>query len=247
MRLRITKIGSDRTVTYAAEELSKYLCRMDRSLRVEEFLCDTYEEYCQEPTDSILLGVGIGVKENDLDDQIRIAVECGKGVITGANPRSVLFAVYRFLYALGGRFPSPEECSEVIPSKTFVRESFSVACTDTPAYRHRGIDLGGAIDYQMCTRCINWMPKLGLNAVLSSICIRFKVSPGFTTVRENRSPAPNPSACSGGWKKRSKNGAFSTIPPVITGRMIPLVFPATPMENGKGSVSPRKQKNTWPW
>lgn len=165
MRLRITKVGSDRTVTYAADELSRYLCRMDRTLRVEEFLCDTYEEYCREQTDSILLGVGIGVKENDFDDQIQISVNQGKGVITGSNPRSVLFAVYRFLYALGCRFPSPEECSEVIPAASFVRETFSVTCTDTPAYRHRGIDLGGAIDYQMCTRIINWMPKLGLNAV----------------------------------------------------------------------------------
>lgn len=165
MRIRITKIGADLTVTYAIEELSKYLCRMDRSLRVEEFSCATYEEYCQEETDSILLGVGLGVDEDLLDDKIHIDVENAKGVITGANPRSVLFAVYRFLYELGCRFPSPEECSEFIPSKVFEKADLSVKCTDTPAYRHRGIDLGGSIDYQMSVRCINWMAKLGLNSV----------------------------------------------------------------------------------
>ena len=58
MRLRITKIGTDVTVTYALEELSRYLCRMDRSLRVEEFQCATYEEYYEEETDCILIGVG---------------------------------------------------------------------------------------------------------------------------------------------------------------------------------------------
>ena len=165
MRLRITKIGTDVTVTYALDELSKYLCRMDHSLRVEEFQCATYEEYCEEETDSILLGVGLGVEENPLDDKIRIAIKNGKGVITGANPRSVLFAVYRFLYELGCRFPSPEECSEVIPEKVFTKADLTVDCTDAPAYRHRGIDLGGAIDYQMSVRCINWMAKLGLNSV----------------------------------------------------------------------------------
>ena len=96
MRLRITKIGTDITVTYALDELSKYLCRMDHSLRIEEFQCATYEEYCEEETDSILLGVGLGVEEHPLDDKIRIAIKNGKGVISGANPRSVLFAVYRF-------------------------------------------------------------------------------------------------------------------------------------------------------
>ena len=80
MRLRITKIGSDKTVTFATEELSKYLCRMDISLRVEEFSCATYEEYSKEETHSILLGVGLGVEENALDDKIHIAVENGKGI-----------------------------------------------------------------------------------------------------------------------------------------------------------------------
>lgn len=165
MRLRVTKIGSDVTVTYAAEELSKYLCRMDSKLRVEEFFCSTYEEYCEEETHSIVLGVGIGVEENRIDDKIHIAVENGKGVISGANPRSVLFAVYRFLYILGCRFPSPEEKFEVIPTRSFSREDFTASLTDTPAYRHRGIDFVGSIDYQMCVRCINWVAKLGLNGI----------------------------------------------------------------------------------
>ena len=98
MRLRITKIGSDMTVTYALEELSRYLCKMDHALRVEEFSCATYREYCEEETDCILIGVGLGVSESALDDKIHIDIENGKGVLSGANPRSGLFAVYRFLY-----------------------------------------------------------------------------------------------------------------------------------------------------
>ena len=141
MRIKITKLGSDITVTYASEELSKYLCRMDKSLRVEEFTCETYDEYSKEETDCILLGVGLGVEENSLDDKIHISVENSKGVITGSNPRSVLFAVYRFLYELGCRFPSPEESGEVIPARIFTKEDFTVACTDAPAYRHRGLHL----------------------------------------------------------------------------------------------------------
>lgn len=165
MRLKITKISSDPTITYAADELSRYLCLMDRTLRVEQFLCGSYEEYCEEETESILVGTGINVEEDAFDDKICINVENVKGIISGSNPRSVLFAVYRYLYELGCRFPSPEECSEVVPAKTFGQGDFSVSLTDVPAYRHRGIDLGGAIDYQMCVRCINWMPKMGLNSV----------------------------------------------------------------------------------
>ena len=116
---------------------------MDHSLRVEEFQCATYEEYCEEETDSILLGVGLGVEENSLDDKIRIAVENGKGVITGSNPRSVLFSVYRFLYELGCRFPSPEECNEVIPKKAFTKTDFNVDCTDAPADGDHNCDICG--------------------------------------------------------------------------------------------------------
>lgn len=165
MRLKITKIGSDATVTYATDELSRYLCRMDNALRVEQFLCGDYKEYCEEETNSIVIGVGIGVEKNALDDTICIDVKNGKGAITGSNPRSVLFAVYRLLYELGCRFPSPEECSEVIPERSFTIEDFTIAITDTPAYRHRGISLNGSIDYLMSVRCINWMPKLGLNSI----------------------------------------------------------------------------------
>lgn len=58
MRLRITRIGSDPTVIFALDELSKYLRQMDPTIRVEEFLCATYEEYILEPAHSVLIGVG---------------------------------------------------------------------------------------------------------------------------------------------------------------------------------------------
>ena len=163
MRLRVTRIGYESAVAFAVDELNAYLRKMDPTLHVEEFLCETYEEYLEEPTNSIVVGVDIGV-EKAADDQICISIENGKGVITGPNPRSVLFSVYRLLYLMGCRFPSPELSSEVIPAKKFTPADFTYTHNSVPAFRHRGVDSGGTVDYQAVANFINWMPKLGLNS-----------------------------------------------------------------------------------
>ena len=61
MRLRLTRIGNDKTVVYAMEEVSKYLRMINPNLFIDEFVCNTYEEYAEEPADSVLFGIGIGV------------------------------------------------------------------------------------------------------------------------------------------------------------------------------------------
>lgn len=162
MRLRLTKIGTHPTLTYATEELVKYLCLMDKGTAVDEFACDNYEEWKNELGETLALGVGLGVA-CDTDDCIRICVKNGGGVITGSNPRSVLFAVYRFLYELGCRFPSPEDDGDVIPCRKLSLADLSVNVAQTPSYRHRGIVIEGSLDYTQAKNMVKWMPKLGLN------------------------------------------------------------------------------------
>jgi hypothetical protein len=43
MRLRLTKIGDHPAVTYALEEVAKYIHRMDRTLAIDEFSADDYK------------------------------------------------------------------------------------------------------------------------------------------------------------------------------------------------------------
>ncbi len=162
MRLRLTKIGHHPTLEYAMNELAKYIRLMDKKMPVDEFCADRYDEVTTDDCETVVLGEGIGVACGE-DDHIRIDIQNGNGVITGSNPRSVLFAVYRFLYALGCRFPSPEDDGDVIPSRKLSPADFTVNVDETPSYRHRGIVMEGSLDYTQAKNMIQWMPKLGLN------------------------------------------------------------------------------------
>lgn len=119
MRIRIGKIGSHPTVDYAVEELWKYLKQMDPTLAPDLL---SYEQY--DPAVSQTLWVGMDpafaslspkAVPNSRDDSILIRVREGAGIVTGSSPRAVLFAVYRFLSALGCRWVRPGPDGEVIP------------------------------------------------------------------------------------------------------------------------------------
>ena len=162
MRLRLTRIGTHATLTYAMDELARYIHRMDPTLPVDEFVCESYEEVRRDSCATVALGVGLGVECAE-DDRILVRVKNGEGVITGSNPRSVLMAVYRFLYALGCRFPTPEDDGDVIPRRKLTLSDLTTELDETPSYRHRGIVLEGSLDYTQAKNMIQWMPKLGLN------------------------------------------------------------------------------------
>ncbi|MBE6630583.1 MAG: DUF4838 domain-containing protein [Ruminococcaceae bacterium] len=162
MRLRLTKIGTHPTLAYATEELSRYIHLMDNRFPVDEFTCESYEEVQNDTCETVAIGVGLGVACGE-EDHIRVSVQNGNGVITGSNPRSVLFAVYRFLYALGCRFPTPEDDGDVIPQRKLSLADITAELDETPSYRHRGIVLEGSLDYTQAKNMIKWMPKLGLN------------------------------------------------------------------------------------
>lgn len=162
MRLRITKIGTHPTLTYAMEELSRYLHLIDSRFPVDEFTCKDYGEVQNDVCETLALGVGLGVESSE-DDRIHVSVRNGNGVITGSNPRSVLFAVYRFLYTLGCRFPTPEDDGDVIPKRTLGLADMTAELDEEPSYRHRGIVIEGSLDYTQAKNMIKWMPKLGLN------------------------------------------------------------------------------------
>ena len=100
MRIILSKITNDPTIAYAADELARCLKAMDAGTTIDKRLYDSFD-----PNLDGLIWVGLdGSVAESVDDEIRIDVKNGAGIITGSSPRAVLIAAYRFLYELGCRW-----------------------------------------------------------------------------------------------------------------------------------------------
>lgn len=115
--LQIKKLRADHTIDFAAEELKKYL----RMMMPEVNEIDIFFE--PEAMDGFRLGLfedfGLQNEAEDplLDDIVHVDTNEEGGIFAGSNPRSVLFAVYRFLKENGCRFLFPGVDGEYIPRK----------------------------------------------------------------------------------------------------------------------------------
>ncbi len=157
----ISYIGHDRTVEFAASELTKYM-----SLLLGHDVPVTQTDAVNEEAISVGLIADMpelavpDVTDPALDDAIAISVHSGKGIIAGINPRSVLIAVYRYLTEQGCRWVRPGVDGEYVPKVDHLR---GVTLAETPSYRHRGICIEGAVSVDHVRNIIDWMPKLGYN------------------------------------------------------------------------------------
>lgn len=163
-RIRIGKLGSHPTITFAVEELTRYLKKMDAGLEVDILLSDSYKEAFPR-----IIWVGMDpafdvpkVENTCLDDAISIQVEQDNGYITGTNLRSVLIGVYRFLQELGCYWARPSAVGERIPQKHL--ENLSVTVKEAASYRHRGVCIEGATSYENILDMMDFLPKVGMNA-----------------------------------------------------------------------------------
>ena len=173
MLFRIARIGRDPVVSYASEELKRCLGVMDPSL---EILLLTYPAYRpelprvlwigQDPAFASLLPA---VEDPALDDAIAVETEGLKGFITGANPRAVLIAAFRWLRELGAAWVRPGPDGELLPhcdvsvSRVHVKEA--------PACRHRGVCIEGAVSLDHVEAMIDWLPRVGMNAYFNQFQI----------------------------------------------------------------------------
>lgn len=151
--LTITPVTGDRPVCFAARELVRYLQQMGNAAA----LC--------ERGGSLVLGtygaLGLDKPEHDLDDGYLVRVDgAGRGMIAGANPRSVLMGAYRYLAHCGCRFLYPGSGGEVVPQAPYA------ACRleDAPSYRHRCVSIEGANAPENVLAMIDWLPKAGMNS-----------------------------------------------------------------------------------
>ena len=161
--LKINKISLGSPIDYAAEELKKYLrMMMPESGDVS---------ICYDPTarDGFCLGImqdlGLDVSDVDnsaIDDVIYIETDTRGGIISGANPRAVLIAVYEYLRKNGCEWLFPGVDGEYIP----IRDIVPVKYRHKPTVRHRGNCIEGAVSQQIMEGFIELMPKLGLNCFM---------------------------------------------------------------------------------
>lgn len=164
-RIRFGQIGNEQAVTFAVQELRRYLKKMD-----PELVVDVLQTEREEKSFGELIWVGQSeslaahvppVKDAQLDDAIAIEVKDGCGYITGSNARSVLIAAYRFLKELGCEFVRPGEEGERIPQHEI--RNLQVSVHEAASYRHRGVCIEGADTYENILDMIDYLPKAAMN------------------------------------------------------------------------------------
>ena len=164
----IHRMGNTQTLAFAAAELRRYLTEMTG----KRWAVRGRTVYAPEKA-GIWLGVfgdtGIepvesdpGAQQGPFRDEIAVRVGPNGGLIAGANPRSVLLGVYRYLTELGCRWLRPGRDGEHVPALR--GEIPSVQIRETPSYPHRGVCIEGAVSYEHVRDMVDWLPKLGFNA-----------------------------------------------------------------------------------
>ncbi|BBH24619.1 DUF4838 domain-containing protein [Paenibacillus baekrokdamisoli] len=156
---------NDQTINFAAQELVRYL----EAITDCGIALKSAEQYDQREK-----GLWIGLpcdfphspflvdEQEEYDDALWIDVSGGQGIISGVNPRSVLFSVYRFLNELGCRWVRPGADGEYLPKADI--GSFTVRVYEHASYRYRGICIEGAVSLEHVTDMIDWMTKIGFNS-----------------------------------------------------------------------------------
>ena len=157
--LVIKKMRADHVLDFAAEELKKYLRMMMPELGEMEIA------YAPGATDGFRLGLledfGIVAEPHDpeKDDIVHIDTQTEGGILAGSNPRSVLFAVYRFLKLNGCRFLFPGIDGEHIPRKHIEPQSYHKMAD----HWIRGHSIEGDPSLEQVLDYIDWHAKEELN------------------------------------------------------------------------------------
>ncbi len=159
MNITLGRIGTNKTLGYAAQELTRILKKMDPTLFVDTRI---YDEIDPKLERILWLGLDGSVEKSGLDE-IRIEIQNGAGIITGSSERAVLIGAYRFLFELGCRFLRPGAEGEEIPQKKLKKEDLCASVQEKASYRHRGVCIEGAVSYEHVRNMIDYLPKVGMN------------------------------------------------------------------------------------
>lgn len=191
MAMKISLNGIEPTVRFAAEELARYLrkatrasgrCAASSRSGTVRFTLGVCSALGMEPPKSVAPG----------DDWVCIRPQEDGYILSGSNPRSVLFAVYRYLQALGFRWIRPGERGEIIPRlATPLARRLSVS--EHASYSYRTVCIEGAASKQHVIDLIDWMAKQGMNGYF----IQFEYGSTFflNWYRHEINPTLKPEPC----------------------------------------------------
>ena len=154
----IRVIGKDATVRFAATELKRYLRKATgKAITAADSAAATF---------TIGLCEALGMKAprglTAIDDWVRVKESDSGYILTGANPRSVLFAVYRYLEACGCRWLRPGRNGEIIPKLRSPRIR-GIDIDEQPDHPYRSICIEGSCSVEHVTGMIDWLTKKGMN------------------------------------------------------------------------------------
>ena len=154
-------------ITYAAEELKKYIVALSDGRVCPDIELDA-DKRLSAGADEVILGElsDLGLDASDLsdpiiDDIIDVNIENLSGYIAGSNERSILMGVYRYCESAGVRYVRPGEDGDYIPSADLYSHKF--AYRKKADYPFRGECCEGAISYEDMRDTVYFMPKIGMN------------------------------------------------------------------------------------
>ena len=202
---KLTKIyigSANATVTYAAEELRKYLQMMrpdhekmsvEYGMKDGGFLLATMKDLSLDVSD---------VPDTSLDDVLYIDAGSEGAVISGSNPRAVLLSVYEYLRRQGCRWLFPGIDGEYIPA---VNELIPVKLRHKPTMRYRGPSTEGSISQRAILEMIDFLPKVGMNYFMTEFRVPFTYYSRYYDHMYNetvRKPETLPSLVIKQWKRQ---------------------------------------------
>ncbi|MBR5295903.1 MAG: hypothetical protein IKU24_04870, partial [Clostridia bacterium] len=198
--LTIKKVRAHNVIDFAAEELKEYL----RMMMPEDGEIDIV--YDPDAKDGFRLGLledfGLENEAEDpyLDDVIHVDTTAEGGILAGSNPRSILFAVYRFLRENGCRWLYPGVDGDYVPVKPIE----GVKYHKIPDHRFRGFCNEGAESQQCMMETIDFYAKLELNVYMLEFKNPFEYYHTYYSHAgnlENRMPEPVPTWQTFQWKR----------------------------------------------
>ena len=185
----IYKLRADTVFDFAAEELKKYLRMMMPEAGDFDIL---YDPYAKEGFRLGLLedfGLENEAQDPVLDDVVHVEADKFGGILAGSNPRSVLFAVYRFFKENGCRWLYPGIDGEYIPCKDVEHISYHKMAS----HRFRGHCNEGSESQTAMLETIDFYAKQELNVYMLEFEIPFFYYNSYYKHRfndKNRVPEP---------------------------------------------------------
>ena len=175
--LTIYRLGDEAPVCLAAAELARCLRKMTGQ-RIEVRAAKRFDA----GQSAIYLGLperfageAGTLPQPDRWDDAYVMRSCAHAlVISGANERSVLFAIYHWLQELGARWVRPGKDGEYLPHIPLPSlQGWEIV--EQAGTRHRGFVIEGYADIDEVLDLIAWMPKMRMNSYM----LQFRIAANF--------------------------------------------------------------------